>query len=75
MSRCTDGPDEESHAEVGCGFADLCPIWVQILDQGSKKGSSSADFETKIYLFDSAEEFDQHGLAVESSAPRGEVRL
>ena len=36
---------------------------------------SSIDSKTKIYLFDSAEEFDQHGQAVESFAPREEVRI
>mmetsp|Transcript_8501 Transcript_8501/g.19026 ORF Transcript_8501/g.19026 Transcript_8501/m.19026 type:complete len:1924 (+) Transcript_8501:286-6057(+) len=75
MSKYTDGPDEESHdqSEVGCGFVDLCPIWEQVMhNQGSKQAGSSMESKTKIHLFDSAEEFDQHGQAVESFATREE---
>ena len=76
LLKYTDDPDEiESHhdqVEVGCGFVDLCPIWKE--QESSKVGvSSSVNSKTKIYLFDSAEEFDQHGQAVEFSPPREDV--
>ena len=78
LSEYTGDPDEhESHhdqSEMGCGFVDLCPIWKkQMMNQELK--DSSIDSKTKIYLFDSAEEFDQHGQAVESFAPREDVRI
>jgi len=76
MSKYTEDPDEtESHhdqLEMGCGFVDLCPIWKK-QDSSSERGSScSIESKTKVYLFDSPEEFDQHGQAVELSAPREE---
>ena len=68
LSKSTEGHDEEPHEqlEVGCGFADLCPIWQQMNQGGGN--SSAIELRTKIHMFDSAEEFDQHGQAVESSA-------
>lgn len=78
LSNYRDNLDEmESHLgqlEMGCGFVDLCPIWEKQELSSHVDGSCSIDSKTKIYLFDSAEEFDQHGEAVESSAPREEVR-
>ena len=53
-------------SDLGCGFVDLCPIWNQ-------KGGSSYVSKTRIQLYDSAEEFDQHGQAVESSVAKEEV--
>ncbi len=69
LSKGTNVPDVEAHdqSEVGCGFVDLCPIWK--LDDGMVFES-----RTKINMFDSAEEFDQHGETIEASAPSEEVR-
>lgn len=69
LSKCTDGPVEESHdpSDLGCGFVDLCPMW-------NMKCCANVELRTKIYQFDSAEEFDQHGETVEKSAQGEEVR-
>ena len=71
LSKCTNFPDEEAHdiSDVGCGFVDLCPFWKQMNNGLAVEG------RTKINLFDLAEEFDQHGEAVDLSAPSEEVRL
>lgn len=70
LSKSTSLPDVDAHdhSELGCGFVDLCPVW---------KRSDGVVFEarTKINLFDSAEEFDQHGETIEASARSEEVRL
>ena len=66
----SDGFDEESRSsDVGCAFVDLCPIWEQQI-QGSVVPVES---KTKVYLFDSAEEFDQHGQANDLSSRRNEA--
>ena len=69
LSKCTDGPVEESHdpSDLGCGFVDLCPMW-------NMKCCANVELRTKIYQFDSAEEFDQHGETGEKSAQGDEVR-
>ena len=58
-----------------CGFEDL-PIRGREANDGSRiERFFRIDSKTKIYLFDSAEEFDQHVKAVESFAPREDVRI
>ena len=70
ISKCSNFPDVDAHDqyELGYGFVDLCPIW---------KRSDGAAFEarTKVSLFDSVEEFDQHGETIEASSSSEEVRL
>lgn len=45
---------------MGCGFVDLSPLWNQI-NQGNTSFSLSVTSSTRVYLFDNAKEFDQHG--------------
>ena len=55
----SDGPDEESRggtSDLGCSIVDLCPIWEQSHIQGL-----AVELKANVYLFDSSEEFDQHG--------------
>lgn len=70
LSKSTSSPDVDTHDhyDLGCGFVDLCPVW---------NSNDGVVFEarTKINLFDSAEEFDQHGETIEASAPSEEVSL
>ena len=68
LSKSTEGHVEESNEPLGmgCGFADLCPIWQQM--NQAQGQSSGIELRTKIHLFDTAQEFDQHGDVVESSA-------
>lgn len=69
LSKCSDGSVEELHdpSDLGCGFVDLCPMW-------NMKHCANVESKAKIYPFDSAEEFDQHGETVEPSAHGKEVR-
>eukprot|EP00584_Thalassiosira_punctigera_P004862 CAMPEP_0172528256 /NCGR_PEP_ID=MMETSP1067-20121228/2704_1 /TAXON_ID=265564 ORGANISM="Thalassiosira punctigera, Strain Tpunct2005C2" /NCGR_SAMPLE_ID=MMETSP1067 /ASSEMBLY_ACC=CAM_ASM_000444 /LENGTH=1254 /DNA_ID=CAMNT_0013312137 /DNA_START=70 /DNA_END=3834 /DNA_ORIENTATION=- len=72
VSKSVDDPNETESCdqmEMGCAFVDLCPMWEK---QEKLDDFASVDCKSKIYLFDSAEEFDQHGQAIESSAPREE---
>jgi hypothetical protein len=50
--------DDKNQNDLGCGFVDLCPVWQRV-NEGRK--SSYITAKTRIYTFDSAEEFDQHG--------------
>ncbi len=63
VTRRADKPIDDSlePSDLGCGFVDLSPMW-------NMKRCANVESKTKIYLFDSAEEFDQHGEAVEGSA-------
>lgn len=78
LSKSRNDPDKleslHDRSETGCGFVDLCPMWKEQATNQEAIGSS-VDVTTKLYLFNSAEEFDQHGDAVESSAPTEEVRF
>jgi hypothetical protein len=69
VSRRTDRHVEESlePSDLGCGFVDLCPMWNMIR-------CVNVESKTKVHLFDSAVEFDQHGETVETSAQGEEVR-
>jgi hypothetical protein len=69
LSKCSGGPVEESNdlSDLGCGFVDLCPMW-------NMKCCENVELKTKIYHFDSAEEFDQHGETADKSAQGDEVR-
>lgn len=54
--------------EMGCGFVSLSPMW------SGKKTKDSAHVKAKIFMFDSAVEFDQHGQTVEPALSSKEVR-
>lgn len=60
LSKGADSFGGELHgpSDLGCGFVDLCPLW-------SMTQCANVESKTKIYLFDAAEEFDQHGTNVE----------
>lgn len=69
VPRRTDRPADElfEPSDLGCGFVDLCPMW-------NMKQCANVESKTKVYLFDSAEEFDQHGETMETSAQEEKVR-
>ena len=58
LSKGTDSDELHDPSDLGCGFVDLCPLW-------SMTQCANVESKTKIYFFDSAEEFDQHGTNVE----------
>ena len=69
LSKGNNLPDAEAHdqSDVGCGFVDMCPMW-------KRNDGMAFESRAKIYFFDSAEEFDQHGETIEASDPSEEVR-
>lgn len=72
MSKYKDNEEGSHHdqLDLGCGFVDLCSVW----GQGGQvlSGSSSIETRTQLFLYNSSEEFDQHGQALESES-RDEV--
>lgn len=63
--------DDKNQNDVGCGFVDLCDIWKQSL---GGRADSCITRKARIYTFDSAEEFDQHG-EVDQDNTVGNVKL
>ncbi|KAL9185720.1 hypothetical protein ACHAXT_003497 [Thalassiosira profunda] len=63
LSKLAGNPDEvdcrNDQTDLGCGFVDLCPLWKQAEE---RTANSSISTTKKIALFDSVEEFDQHGF-------------
>ena len=83
LSKSNDGREEANLAddkgttqgltEIGCGFVDLCPIWEQISEE--IESLPAFDSETKIFLFENAEEFDQHGELDKKTMAKEDVRI
>lgn len=58
-------------SDIGCSFIDLCSIWTQLNYGGL---ASSVGSSARVYLFENAREFDQHGDAEENDTAEA-VRL
>jgi phosphatidylinositol 3-kinase len=62
--------DDKNQNDVGCAFVDLSPIYRRV-HEGYEGAYINA--KSRIYTYDSAEEFDQHGEV--EYRPRGAVEL
>ncbi|KAL3780653.1 hypothetical protein HJC23_000123 [Cyclotella cryptica] len=82
ISRSVDSRDDNvslddkgslsQQSDMGCGFIDLCSIWTQ-LNEG--RLASSVSLNARVYLFETAEEFDQHGDAEENDMAEETVEI
>ena len=62
--------DDKNQNDVGCAFVDLSPIYRRVHEVYE---GAYINVKSRIYTFDSAEEFDQHGEV--EYRPRGAVEL
>ena len=64
--------DDKNQNDLGCGFVDLCPVWKQTQARGQ---GLCINAKARIYMFDSAEEFDQHGEVDHDTVGNVELQL